>query len=90
MITMIADFNISSGGSRGGGGVGACPPPPIIPWGIEKMLKGVCANLNQVLTVIVASGNILMGGAILNPKYNPGLDFHSGFRKTSQGGGGAI
>ena len=30
------------------------------------------------------------GGAIPNPKYNAGIDFNSGFRKTSQGGGGAI
>ena len=29
-----------------------------------------------------------MGGAIRNPKYNPGIDLYSGFRKTSQGGGG--
>ena len=28
------------------------------------------------------------GGAIQNPKYNPGIDFYSGFRKPSQGGGG--
>ena len=28
------------------------------------------------------------GGAIRNPKYNPGIDFYSGFRKTSQGGKG--
>ena len=28
------------------------------------------------------------GGAIQNPKYNPGIDCYSGFRKTSQGGGG--
>ena len=28
------------------------------------------------------------GGAIRNPKKNQGIDFHSGFRKTSQGGGG--
>ena len=27
------------------------------------------------------------GGAIRNPKYNPGIDFYSGFRKTSQRGG---
>ena len=27
------------------------------------------------------------GGAIQNHKYNPGIDFYSGFRKTSQGGG---
>ena len=30
------------------------------------------------------------GGAIRNPKQNPGIDFYSGFRKPSQGGGGAI
>ena len=27
------------------------------------------------------------GGAIRNPKSNPGIDFYSGFRKASQGGG---
>ena len=27
------------------------------------------------------------GGVIWNPKSNPGIDFNSGFRKTSQGGG---
>ena len=33
------------------------------------------------------------GGANRNPKYNPGIYFYGGFRKTSQGGwggGGAI
>ena len=29
------------------------------------------------------------GGAIRNPKYNPGIDFYSGFRPL-KGGGGAI
>ena len=57
------------------------------------MLKGVCANLNpkkiQVYTFIVASGKMFKGGgAIRNPKYNPGIDFYSGFRKTSEEGGG--
>ena len=28
------------------------------------------------------------GGAIRNPKYNPGIDFYSGFRNTYEGGGG--
>ena len=44
----------------------------------------------QVYTFIVASGNFFKGGAIRNPKYNPDIDLYSGFRKTSQGGGGAI
>ena len=41
----------------------------------------------QVYTFIVASEkkNTRGGGAIRNPK-NPGIDFYSGFRKTSQGG----
>ena len=44
----------------------------------------------QVYTLIVASEkkNTRGGGAIRNPKKNPGIDFYSGFRKTSQGGGG--
>ena len=27
------------------------------------------------------------GGAIRNPKKNPGIDFYSGFRENAQGGG---
>ena len=62
--------------SRGGGGPGL--PPPLS----EKI---------QVYTFIVASEKKKHkgggGGANQNPK-NPGIDFYSGFRKTSQGGGG--
>ena len=61
----------------------------------EKMVKGGGgANRNpkkiQVYTFIVASGKMFMGGAIRNPKYNPGIDLYSGFRKNSQVGAGAI
>ena len=44
---------------------------------------------NQVYTFIVASGKKSWGVQFEILK-NPGIDFYSGFRKTSQGGGGAI
>ena len=46
----------------------------------------------EVYTFIVAQEKNAHGGggAILNSKYNPDINFNSGFRKTSQGGGGAM
>ena len=40
----------------------------------------------QVYTFIVASGKKTHGGVQFEILKNPGIDFYSGFRKTSQGG----
>ena len=58
-------------------GPGGSPPPWIRHW-----------QFQGVYTFIVASKKMLKGVRTnRNPK-NPGIDFYSGFRKTSQWGGG--
>ena len=52
-------------------------------WGANRNSK---KNPGRLYAFIVASGKMFKGSAIRNPKYNPGIDFYSGFRKSSQGG----
>ena len=74
--------DVIRGGSRGGGG----PGPPFQKVQVQTFIVATEKKSRYTLLQWLQGKKHKGGGAIRNPKKNPGIDFYSGFRGNAQVG----